>query len=104
MKTVAFKMRLNKGQREAYKKRHDEIWPELQSLLMDSGIKDYHIFLDEETDTLFASMKVADDNTVDALPSHPVMQKWWKHMGDIMETNEDNSPVTKDLELMFVMK
>lgn len=97
-------MRLNKGQREAYKKRHDEIWPELQSLLMDSGIKDYHIFLDEETDTLFASMKVADDNTVDALPSHPVMQKWWKHMGDIMETNEDNSPVTKDLELMFVMK
>lgn len=104
MKTVAFKMHLNKGQREAYKKRHDEIWPELKTLLFDAGIREYHIFLDEETGILFASMKVTDDNTVDSLPGHPVMQKWWKFMGDIMETNEDNSPVTKDLELMFVMK
>ena len=24
---------------------------------------------------------------------HEVMKKWWKYMKDIMETNEDNSPV-----------
>lgn len=97
-------MFLKKGQRNAYRKRHDEIWPELKSLLEDSGIRDYHIFLDEGTGILFASMKVTDDNTVDALPDHPVMKKWWTFMADIMETNEDNSPLTVNLEHMFTLE
>ncbi|MGS2741262.1 L-rhamnose mutarotase [Sinomicrobium sp. M5D2P17] len=103
MKTIAFKMYLKKGQQHEYRKRHDEIWPELQSLLTDSGIREYHIFLDEENDILFALMKIADNHTVDSLPDHPVMRKWWKFMADIMKTHEDNAPVTKDLKLMFVM-
>jgi len=55
---VAFKMTLKEGFAEEYKKRHDEIWPELSILLKTSGIYDYSIFLDEETNTLFAVHKI----------------------------------------------
>jgi L-rhamnose mutarotase len=62
MKRLAFKMHLNQGQKEEYKKRHDEIWPELKQLLKDAGVSEYSIFLDEETNTLFAFQNVAGDS------------------------------------------
>ena len=37
MKHLAFKMYLNEGQKAEYKKRHDEIWPELKKLLKGAG-------------------------------------------------------------------
>ena len=55
MQRHAFKMKLKPGNLAEYKKRHDEIWPELQAALRAAGISDYAIFLDEETLTLFAS-------------------------------------------------
>lgn len=45
MHRVAFKMQLLAGYAAEYKKRHDALWPELQSLLKDAGISDYSIFL-----------------------------------------------------------
>lgn len=101
MKRVAFKMLLHPGNEAAYKKRHDEIWPELQDLLKKAGISDYSIFLDEETNTLFATMLVADQDAVDRLPEQPVMKKWWAYMKDIMASNPDNSPVSITLKQVF---
>ncbi len=103
MKRVAFKMKLKVGYEEEYKKRHDEIWPELKKKLVRVGIYDYSIFLDEETLTLFAVQKLKDNNTVEELPSKEIMEKWWDYMKDIMETNPDNSPVTTSLEEVFHM-
>jgi L-rhamnose mutarotase len=103
MQRVAFKMQLFKGFEEEYKKRHDEIWPELQGLLKESGISEYSIFLDETTNSLFAFMKVSDQEAVDRLPEQPVMQRWWKYMGDIMESNPDNSPVSIPLKEVFYL-
>ena len=59
MKRLAFKMYLNEGMKAEYKKRHDEIWPELKKLLKDNGVSEYSIFLDEETNYLFAFQKVS---------------------------------------------
>lgn len=103
MHRIAFKMQLFKGYEEEYKKRHDELWPELQSLLKDSGISEYSIFLDPETNSLFGFMKAVDPAVLDRLPEQPVMQKWWKFMGDIMESNPDNSPVSKPLNEVFYL-
>ena len=103
MKRVAFKMQLFKGFEEEYKKRHDEIWPELQSLLKESGISEYSIFLDETTNSLFGFMKVSNQEAVDKLPEQAVMQRWWKYMGDIMESNPDNSPVSVPLKEVFYL-
>jgi L-rhamnose mutarotase len=101
MKRIAFKMQLHRGQAAEYKKRHDEIWSELATLLKSIGINDYSIFLDEETYALFAILKIEEPELLDTLPSHVVMQRWWVYMGDIMAANADNSPVVKPLVEVF---
>ena len=101
MHRIAFKMQLYKGFEDEYKKRHDEIWPELASLLSESGIQDYSIFLDEETLILFAVQKLSPDFDEAFLPNHPIVKKWWAYMGDIMETNPDNSPLSASLKEVF---
>ena len=104
MARVAFKMKLFDGFEAEYRKRHDEIWPELTQLLKDAGISEYSIFLDESTNTLFGVMKAEDPQTLDDLPSNPVMQRWWKHMDDIMESNPDHSPVSIPLTEVFYLR
>lgn len=98
-----FKMTLNPGMAEEYKRRHDAIWPELAELLREAGVSDYSIFLDEDTNTLFGVLWRRKDHTMADLPNHPVMQRWWAHMADIMATNEKNEPLAEDLRLVFHM-
>ena len=103
MQRVAFKMKLFKGQEAEYKKRHDEIWPELVQLLKEAGIADYSIFLDEPTGYLFGVLKITNSINLDALPQQPIMKKWWAYMQDIMESNAYNSPVSLPLPEVFYM-
>jgi L-rhamnose mutarotase len=104
MQRLAFKMKLNPGQKEAYTKRHNEIWPELKKLLREAGVSEYSIFFDEDTHTLFAFQKVSGDGGSQDLANNPIVQKWWAFMADIMETNPDNSPVSTALEEVFYME
>jgi L-rhamnose mutarotase len=99
----AFTMKLKKGFEEEYKKRHDRIWPELSKELSCAGVFDYTIFLDEDTLTLFAFQKLSEENTSDKLPETHIVKKWWAYMADIMDTNPDNSPVSKSLKEVFHM-
>ena len=103
MKRNAFAMRLKPGCTQEYKKRHDNIWPELKAELRKAGISDYSIYLDEKTNTLFGFQYLADDSTKDELPKKEIMQKWWHMMKDIMETNPDESPINDPLKEMFHM-
>jgi len=100
---LAFKMHLNKGQKEEYKRRHDALWPELHQLLKEVGVSEYSIFLDEETDILFAFQKVSGEGGSQDLGKTAIVQRWWKYMSDIMESNPDNSPVTIPLTELFYM-
>lgn len=101
MSIHAFRMQLKPGTVDEYRRRHDAIWPELSALLTETGIHDYSIFLDEETLALFAVLKLADTNTRDALPDHPVMRRWWDHMAPLMEVEPDNRPIETPLPLIF---
>lgn len=103
MEKYAFKMRLHPGMEAEYKKRHDEIWPELVALLKEAGVQDYSIHLDPETDTLFGVLWRREGHGMAALPQHPVMQRWWAHMADIMVTKPDNEPVAVPLVNVFHM-
>jgi L-rhamnose mutarotase len=103
MQKHAFKMQLNPGCEAEYRRRHDEIWPELVTLLRDAGVTDYSIHLDPETHILFGVLWRRDDHAMDDLPRHPVMQRWWAYMADLMETGADNEPVVKPLSPVFHM-
>jgi L-rhamnose mutarotase len=104
MERKAFKMFLKPGFEKEYEKRHNEIWPELKQLIEESGVYDYSIFWDKETNILFASQKVKGGAGSQDLGNNPIVQKWWAYMADIMETNADNSPVSIELQEAFYMK
>lgn len=103
MNRIAFKMKLKPGCEAEYKKRHDEIWPELAELIRCSGVEDYSIFLDHETNILFAVQKQSGEQSSQDLGSNPIVQKWWAYMADIMEANPDHSPVTVPLSEVFYL-
>ena len=104
MQRLAFKMYLNEGQKEEYKKRHNELWPELRQLLKGAGVSEYSIFLDEETSILFAFQKVSGNGGSQDLGQTEIVQKWWAFMADLMKTNPDNSPISIPLEEVFYME
>ena len=101
MKREAFKMYLKPGCEEEYERRHAAIWPELKQLLSESGVYDYSIFWDRDTNILFACQKVRGEGGSQDLGHTAIVQKWWDYMADIMETNPDNSPVSIDLVPVF---
>jgi len=101
---IAFKMKVNPGVIDEYRKRHDNLWPELHTLLKEAGISEYSIFFDEETHILFAFQKQEGNQGSQDLGKTEIVQKWWKFMADIMETHSDNSPVSSALEEVFFME
>jgi L-rhamnose mutarotase len=103
MQRHAFKMLLNPGMKAEYKKRHDEIWPELVVLLKKSGISNYSIHFDPESDVLFGYLERTETHTMADLPNHPAMQKWWAYMKDIMKYNTDGTPVAIAIDELFHM-
>lgn len=97
----AFRMRLNPGMAEEYRRRHDAIWPELVDLLRAAGVSDYSIHLDPDTNALFGVLWRDSGHGMADLPNHPVMRRWWAHMADVMETHPGNEPVAVPLVPMF---
>ena len=104
MKRVAFKMFLKAGMEEEYVKRHNAIWPELKKILADQGVCDYSIFLDRETNLLFAVQKVKNGADSQVRDESGVIQRWWDYMADIMESYPDNSPKMGELVEVFYME
>jgi len=98
---IAFKMKIKPGCAAEYKDRHDTIWPDLKKLLTEAGIYDYSIFLDEETNTVFAVQKTNSSAGSQDLAKNEIVQRWWRYMADIMDTNADHSPVSVPLKEVF---
>ena len=92
MTSHAFRMQLKPGTVDEYRRRHDEIWPELAEAISAAGIYDYSIFLDPDTLALFAVLKLREDHDQGALPGLPVMRKWWDYMAPLMEVEPGNRP------------
>lgn len=97
----AFRMQLHPGEAEAYRSRHDAIWPELSAELLAAGVVDFSIWLDAETHSLFAHLVATPDNSLAAMRDKEVMWRWWRMMADIMESNADCSPREWELLPMF---
>ncbi len=97
-------MFLKPGCEKEYERRHAEIWPELKKMLKDQGVSDYSIFWDKDTNILFAVQKESGAGSSQDMGDNPIVQKWWDYMADIMEVNEDNSPVSIPLQEVFYME
>lgn len=104
MSRQAYTMKLKPGFAAEYKKRHDEIWPELAAELRGAGISDFSIFLDEKTLTLFAVRKISDEKSFAELSKQPIIRKWWNYMAPLMEVNADLSPSEFPLKEVFYLE
>lgn len=99
----AFRMSVNPDQHAEYERRHLPIWPELEQVLLAHGVVRYSIFLDEETSDLFACAEIEDEERWQAIAATDVCRRWWRHMRDLMPSNPDDSPVSRELREVFRM-
>jgi L-rhamnose mutarotase len=97
----AFRMSVYPGRAAEYERRHRPIWSELEAILIDHGVQHYSIFLDPVTNDLFAYAEVDSDARWAAIAATPVCQRWWESMRELMPSNDDNSPVARDLREVF---
>jgi L-rhamnose mutarotase len=97
----AFVMTLRPGCEAEYERRHNPIWPELETVLKDYGVWAYSIFLNRENNQLFAYAEIESEERWTQIAQTEICQKWWAHMKDLMLTNDDNSPIVIDLEEVF---
>lgn len=100
----AFKMKIFEGCEAEYENRHRNIWPEMKDMLFKHGCGKFEIFLDEETNILFGYVEIEDEAKWALRDDTDINRKWWNYMADLMETNEDNSPVSFDLKNVFHME
>jgi len=97
----AFLMQVHPEQHTEYEQRHNPIWPELEQTLKAHGVHSYSIFLDEQTHQLFGYVEIEDEARWEAIAQTPVCKKWWAYMKDIMPSNPDNSPLSRELREVF---
>ena len=88
MAGYAWVLEVRPGHEEEYKRRHDEIWPEMVAALRKAGVHNYNIF--RHGLTLFGYFETDDlDATRRALAADPVNAKWGEYMAPIMKIEID---------------
>jgi L-rhamnose mutarotase len=97
----AFRMSVNPSEHAEYQRRHSPIWPELEAVLKEHGVREYSIFLDPSDSSLFAYLVIEDEARWDAIAATPECRRWWRHMREIMPSNADDSPVSTELREVF---
>ena len=96
----AWVMKLKAGNEALYKKRHDELWPEMRNLMEQGSVLSFSIY--RYGLLLFAYQALSDDNaSVPGSGTPEIVWRWWESMAPLMETNSDFSPVEEPLEEMF---
>ena len=94
-------MKLFSGMEKEYERRHNELWPEMRDMIHEYGGKNYSIFLDKETNTLFGYIEIESEEQWAMSANTEICRRWWHFMSDIMETNPDESPISIDLVPVF---
>src|SRR3954465_5733139 len=97
----AFVMQLHPGQEEEYRRRHAPIWPELQETLRAHGVRNYSIFLHPGTRQLFGYAEIESERQWAGIAETAVCRKWGASMRELMETNPDASPASRELAEVF---
>lgn len=96
-----WKARLKPGMRDEYKRRHDEIWPEMADELRKAGVRNYTIW--NNGDELIGYYECEDLASCEAYKAKSdVVRRWSQSMVGIMEMEKDDATgETKEFERIF---
>jgi L-rhamnose mutarotase len=97
----AFVMSVNPGCETEYERRHRPIWDDLAAVLKTHGAHNYSIFHDATTNALFAYVEIEDEARWEAIARTEICRRWWAYMRDVMPSNADNSPVSREAREVF---
>ena len=97
----AFRMELFNGAATEYERRHRPIWRDLEEVLLGHGVRTYSIYVDPRSNDLFGYVEVESEEMWQKVATTAVCRRWWHHMRDVMPTNGDDSPVSRDLREVF---
>ena len=90
MTGYAWVLEVRPGYEDEYKKRHDDIWPEMLDALRQAGIRNYNIF--RLGLTLFGYFETDDlQKTKAFLRENPVDKRWSEWMAPIMKIEIDTT-------------
>jgi len=100
----AFRMSVEPDHQGEYIRRHNPVWPDLEKVLLQHGVQTYSIFLDPVTSDLFAYAEIDSEERWSEIAATDVCQRWWRTMREIMPSNADGSPVSRDLPEVFHLR
>jgi L-rhamnose mutarotase len=100
----AFRMSVEPDHQPEYIRRHNPIWRDLEEVLRQHGVQTYSIFLDPETSDLFAYAEIESEERWAAIAATDVCRRWWRTMRELMPSNADGSPVSRDLREVFRLR
>jgi len=101
MTRKAFLMSVNPDAHDEYERRHRPIWRELEAVLKNHGVSNYSIFLDDNASQLFGYAEIESEELWAAIANTDECKRWWAYMKDVMPTNPDSSPMSRDLREVF---
>ena len=97
-------MSVDPRQHDEYIRRHNPIWPDLEATLLAHGVRSYSIFLDADTNDLFGYVEIESDEQWAAIADTEVCRRWWRSMSELMPSNPDYSPRSRDLREVFHLR
>ena len=104
MERYAWKGIVHDGCLEEYKRRHDEIWPEMLEVLKAAGIKNYTIWnVGNELFGYYECEKGADF-AAKVQAESPVVDKWNEYMKDVTMAMDPVTGAQPKMKQMFLME
>lgn len=103
MKRYAFLFKIKPELKAEYKKTHDEIWPDMEKAIRDSGIRNYSIFFRPDG-ALFAYLEAEDPaRSFEYIGKQEVNTRWQKAMEKFFIKEKRNflGPEIEPLEEVF---
>ena len=105
MERFAWKGRIKPGMQAEYKRRHDEIWPEMVALLKAAGIRNYTIWSDGETLFGYYECEQGIEFAEKTQAGSPIVDKWNVYMDDVLELEMDpGTGAQPKMQCMFLME
>lgn len=89
MEKYAWKAIVLEGKLEEYKRRHDEIWPEMKEMLTEAGIRNYTIWNVGNELFGYYECEKGIDFAAKVQSESPIVEKWDEYMKDVMIMEPD---------------
>lgn len=90
MQRICFTFEIFEGKEAEYKKRHDEIWPELVTAIKDSGFKNYSLFRKGLQVVAYVEVEPDVETAFAKLGKYEANAKWGEWFRDVIVNLTDS--------------